>query len=323
MVSVSKPRASVIIPAFQARHHIDAALDSLKRQSCVGAFETIVVASGDDGCAEHVRSCYPAVRVIRSSARLWPGLARNVGVRAARGDVIAFMPADGEVTREWLEQRMRHHDHGADLVGGSILNGAPRHPVAYAEYLLEYSALMPIERLLKEQQIPHAVSFKRAVFDLVGYYPENVETGEDTLLNQRCVKRGLRINYVPGAGLIHRGNRSLVGMCRHAYAHGRGLAQCVDAYGLEAATGPMHQSPIAAVWRMLMVYPIVGFWAKVQRLAHFAPMQLVVMLALAPLVLIGLFATGWGAWTQYGYVKSSDIRSANEVGSKSFFRAGR
>lgn len=295
----SSPRASVVIPAFRARDQIGVALNSLAGQSWTGLLETIVVASGDDECAEWIAKHYPAVRVISSPKRLWPGEARNVGVRASQGDVIAFMPADGEVTTEWLEQRMSGHERGADLVGGSVLNGRPCHPVSTAEYLLEYSALMPIRSLLEEQQIPHAVSFKRAVFDLIGCYSEDTQTGEDTLFNQKCVEEGLAVVYLPTAGLIHKGNRSIGKMCRHAYEHGRGLVQCVDAHGLKASVGPMSQPAVTAAWRMLLLYPILGFKAKALRLARFAPLQLVTLMVLAPIVFLGLLATGWGAWMEY------------------------
>lgn len=295
---------SVVIPAFRARHQIDRALDSLMRQSYTGSIEIVVVVSGNDGCAAHLRENYPGVRLVEALGRLYPGAARNAGVRVAGGNVIAFMPADGEATENWLEQRMTLHEGGADLVGGSIVDGLPWHPVGHAEYLLEYSALMPIDALLEEQAIPHALSFKRRVFDLVGCYPEHTGTGEDTLFNKRCVEAGLDVVFAPDAGLLHSGSRSLLTMWRHAYRHGRGLTECVASNELEASIGPMSQSTLAAFSRMLVVYPLVGFQAKLCRLARFAPARLAALGLLAPIIFSGLMATGWGAWRQYRQLRS-------------------
>jgi glycosyltransferase involved in cell wall biosynthesis len=294
-----RPDASVVIPAFRARHQIDGALNSLARQTYAGPVEIVVVASGHDACAAHVRANHPGVSVVDVSRRLWPGEARNIGIQVASGGVVAFMPADTEASAEWLEQRMVRHQNGVDLVGGSIVDGLPRHPVGHAEYLIEYSALMPIKALLEEQSIPHALSFRREVFDLVGGYPEHTATGEDTLFNKRCIDAGFKVTYAPDAGLIHWGNRSLWAMWRHAYRHGRGLAQCVSSSELKAAIGSMSQPALPALWRMLVVYPLIGFHAKFRRLARFAPIRLVGLFMLAPIVLSGLIATGLGAWRQY------------------------
>jgi GT2 family glycosyltransferase len=296
---VLKPAASVVIPAYRARAQIDGALDSLAAQTFHGEFETIVVVSGNDGCAEYLEEDHPTVRVLNSRERLWPGRARNLGVRAAQGEVIAFMPADARATRNWLEARIAVHDRGADLVGGSILNGDPRHPVACAEYLLEYSALLPVMGLLEAQTIPHAVSFRRSVFDRVGFYPEDTTTGEDTLFNRRCVEAGLQVAYAPEAGLFHSGNRSLGALCRHAHAHGRGLVQCMAHHGLASAIGPLDQSLGRAGWNSLVGYPSAGMRAKVARLARYSPRTLVPFLVVSPLVAVGLLATGIGAFSQY------------------------
>jgi hypothetical protein len=294
-----RPRATVVIPAYRARAEISEALRSLAGQTFREPFETIVVASGEEGCADYFRRWHPAVRVIESSERLWPGSARNIGVRAAQGEVIAFMPADAIASPRWLAARMAAHDAGAALVGGSIISGAGWHPVRWAEYLLEYSALMPRKRLLREQTIPHALSFKRSVFEQVGLYPEDTETGEDTLLNRRCIDARLELAFAPEAGLIHFGNRSPVGMWQHARAHGRGLAQCVDAHGLPSAIGSMDQAPAAAAWKMLVAYPAAGMRAKLARLLRFSPAMLPLFLALCPLISAGMIATGVGAWSHY------------------------
>jgi hypothetical protein len=181
---------------------------------------------------------------------------------------------------------------------GGEANGTPTSLVGTAGYLLEYSALLPIQRLLRKQDIPHAVLFRRAAFDSVGQYPEDTLSGEDTLFNRRCVRAGLSVGYAPRAGLAHRNLTSVRELLAHARAHGRGLAQCVDRYGLGSVIGAPNQALATGAARMLVLYPLLGIWTKVKRMARFAPRRLPQLIGLSPLIFAALVATGWGAWSE-------------------------
>jgi glycosyltransferase involved in cell wall biosynthesis len=289
----------VVIPAYRARRELPKALESLRSQKFTGTFETIVVASGDDGWVGPLQAQFPDVIFIRSEKRLVPAEARNIGLRAARGDVVAFMPADAIALRGWLQARVMVHEAGADLVGGSIVSASSWNPVMCAEYLLEYSSLMPKRILLQDQTIPHAVSFRRSVFDRIGLYEENLLTGEDTLFNQRCLAAGLSVEYAPEAALSHDGNKTVSDLWGHAFAHGRGLATCVAEADLKSGIGDMSQPPAVAAWRMFVLYPALGMKAKIIRMARFWPRRLPCLLLLSPLIVLGMLATGSGAWAEY------------------------
>ena len=90
------PRISVIMPSRDAGAYIDAALRSVRLQS-VAVHEVILVdnESTDDTlriAEAHVASGLP-LRILQGPCR-GPGPARNLGVAAAEGDLIAFLDAD-------------------------------------------------------------------------------------------------------------------------------------------------------------------------------------------------------------------------------------
>src|SRR6478672_4551812 len=95
-------QASVIIPCRNAGGTIADAVSSALLQT-VAPLEVIVVddASTDDSAAIAERA---GARVIRLDRRANAGGARNRGIDAARGDVIAFMDADVRVPHDWLER---------------------------------------------------------------------------------------------------------------------------------------------------------------------------------------------------------------------------
>jgi glycosyltransferase involved in cell wall biosynthesis len=301
--SPDAPVISVVVCAYNSRSRIDVALTSLREQDLAEPYEVIVVDSGHDGCAEYVRSAYPAVRIVRSERRLYPGPARNRGVEAARGEIVAFLPDDGVAQRDWLRRRVAKHREGFDTVGGAITNGTAGHPVGSAGYYLEYSALLPSERVLAAQSVPHCLSYRREVFERVGTFPEDTETGEDTLFNQRCVAAGVSVGFDPRIRLAHRNLTRLGPYLRHQYEHGRGLVQCVAQHRLPSLTGPIEQPLATALYRIYISYPRRRWWLSVKRIAHGHARSLPPYLALTPLVWMGLEATALGAWREWRRVR--------------------
>lgn len=291
---VDRPVFTVVIPAYNSRGRIVPTLRALAAQRMDEPWEAVVVDSGANSCSEDVARELPRAQVIRHAARLRVGAARNAGIRAAAGEHIAFCPDDGLPVTDWLSARLRVHRQGFPAVGGSITNATPDSAIGTAGYLLEYSALLPVEGLLAEQDIPHALSFHHSVFDRIGGYQEDTLTGEDTLYNRRCLAAGVRVGFAPEAAIAHRNPTTLGTMLRHASSHGHGLRQCMDRHGLTSAIGHRDQAKFIALLRAVVAYPCVGLFAKRRRLRRYDPSMLRRFDRLSPLIALGLLATGWG-----------------------------
>jgi glycosyltransferase involved in cell wall biosynthesis len=304
MSAAERPTISVVICAYESRERIDVPLASLERQRLDEPYEVIVVASGEDGCAEHVRERWPEVRVVASRERLRPGPARNRGVAVARGEYIAFIPDDAVAHPDWLARRLAAHRRGHDAVGGSIGNGTPRSPLGTAGYFLEYSALIPSSRVLADQRIPHCLSYRRDLFDRFGTYPEDTITGEDSIFNERLLDAGIRFGFDPRARIDHLNPTTMRGYVRHHLEHGRGLVQCVERYGHPSPIGPA-RSPLALA-RAFLGYPARRWSGALGRIARGRPTWVPLFLAVSPLVWVGLWATGAGATREWRRLESAD-----------------
>ena len=82
---------SIIIPAHNEEHYLGKTLEALKRQN-YGWFEVIVVANGCwDRTAEVARGDCQRLIVLSQKSL---GVARNLGARMARGDLLVFLDAD-------------------------------------------------------------------------------------------------------------------------------------------------------------------------------------------------------------------------------------
>jgi glycosyltransferase involved in cell wall biosynthesis len=284
--------------SYNSRPDIDASLDSLRRQDVDEPYEVILVDSGSDGCARYVQEAYPEVRIVRSERRLYPGAARNAGVRAAQGEYVAFLPTDCVADRRWLRRRLAKHREGFAAVGGAVTNGTPRHPIGSAGYYLEYTALLPSDRILAEQAVPHSLSFERAALERLGGYTEDLPTGEDTLVGRRCVETGMTIGFDEGAQIAHRNLTALGPYLRHQREHGRGYALVAHRYGWWAPIHPWDQPILAALLRIFVAYPIRRWGHALRRVARGRPRWLPGFIALAPIVLAGALSAAAGIWTE-------------------------
>lgn len=92
-----QPLVSIVIPAYNNRRYLPAALDSCLAQTYPRC-EVIVVDDGStDGTDSLIRDRYGArVRLLRQSNR-GPSAARNAGIQAAHGDYVKFCDADDQL----------------------------------------------------------------------------------------------------------------------------------------------------------------------------------------------------------------------------------
>ena len=103
--SCMNPLVSVIIPTYNRAHSIEPAVRSVLAQTYTARGLIIVDDGSTDGTTEVLSRFGDAVRVIRQS-NAGPSAARNAGVRAARGELVAFLDSDDEWLPEKLERQV-------------------------------------------------------------------------------------------------------------------------------------------------------------------------------------------------------------------------
>ena len=108
---------SVIVPALDASATIPRTLAALAAQEIDVDYEVIVVDDGSDDQTAEIAERAGAT-VVRQE-RQGPAAARNAGVAASRGDVLAFTDADCYPTPAWLAHGLDAM-RSADLVQGRV-----------------------------------------------------------------------------------------------------------------------------------------------------------------------------------------------------------
>src|SRR5439155_26184870 len=126
------PRVSVIVAGFNAERTLKTCLDSLQRLNYPD-YEVILVDDGSTDATAEIVSKYPNFRCFRHPKNLGLGMARNTGLAAATGEIVAFLDADCRADEDWLYYLMGDlQASGFAGIGGPNLLPPEDSPVAAA-----------------------------------------------------------------------------------------------------------------------------------------------------------------------------------------------
>jgi glycosyltransferase involved in cell wall biosynthesis len=163
-----------------------------------------VADNGSTTSPEGIVARHPGVRLIVETEK-GPGPARNAGIRASGGEILAFIDADMEASPGWLAAiAARFDDPATQVLGGDvqILQADPARPTALEAYESEFSFRM--EHYIRAQGFTGTgnLAMRRAVWDAVGPFA-GMGVAEDRDWGHRATAQGIRIDWVPGMLAFH------------------------------------------------------------------------------------------------------------------------
>jgi biofilm PGA synthesis N-glycosyltransferase PgaC len=192
------PSVSVIIPAWQERPTIGRCLASLRTVD-YPTWEIVLVAGGSDdtyGVAMREAESLPNCQVIEQQPLGKPA-ALNVGLRAAKGEVIVLLDADSRVSPEWLRALVAPLGR---VVRATTGNPSPSRltPIARVEQM-ERIAVYDVRGTVILQG-SGSIAMTRDLIDEIGTFPEDVYS-QDWDLDARLAAAGVVRGYCRGATL--------------------------------------------------------------------------------------------------------------------------
>ncbi|MBK1830025.1 glycosyltransferase [Verrucomicrobiaceae bacterium R5-34] len=226
------PMFSVVVCTYNGAHRMHRCLAALTAMT-YPHYEIIVVDDGSDDDLEQVVAEYDQVRLI-SIEHGGLSVARNVGAKAARGEIIAYTDDDCEPDAAWL-MWLAHAfgKHGWDACGGPNL---PPEPAAegHGEERLDEAVVAsapgaPSHVLLGDQQAEHLpgcnLVVKKDAFVTIGGFDGNYRVaGDDVDFCWRLSKAGFRMGFHGAAFVWHRRRTSLWRYFKQQYGYGKAEA---------------------------------------------------------------------------------------------------
>jgi glycosyltransferase involved in cell wall biosynthesis len=179
------PKVTVIIPAYNIRPYIEAALVSIEQQT-LQAFEAIVVDDGStDGTADVVQPFCQRDPRFRLVTKPNGGLssARNYGIRQATTDYIALLDGDDVYTADKLANHVERLDRNPQVGVVYSASKVIRNDGQPTWMSLSGKPIFsdPLLSLLCKNFVGHGSNavFRRVLIDEVGEFDETLRSSED------------------------------------------------------------------------------------------------------------------------------------------------
>ncbi len=218
------PKVSVVICSYNGSRTIRFCLDGVFKLRYPD-YEVIVVDDGSTDALPSIAAQYP-VRLIRCENQ---GLshARNLGLHAATGKVIAYLDDDACPEPDWLNFIVDKLQHGGFVgVGGPNIAPVDDGDTATA---VAHSPGGPIHVLLGDTIAEHIpgcnMAFITEALRLIGGFDRQFRiAGDDVDICWRLQARGWRLGFAPAAVVWHKRRNSLRAYWRQQLNYGKAEA---------------------------------------------------------------------------------------------------
>jgi glycosyltransferase involved in cell wall biosynthesis len=274
------PRISVVVCSYNGARTIRDCFDGLE-QLAYPDYEVIVVDDGSTDATAAIARQYD-FRLIRTENR---GLAnaRNTGLKAATGDIVAYLDDDAYPDPHWLTYlaaRFLSTSHAA--VGGPNLAPPGDGPIAEC---IARAPGGPVHVLLSDCEAEHIpgcnMAFRKACLEGIGGFDPQFRTaGDDVDVCWRLQERGWTLGFSPAAMVWHHRRNSVRTYWKQQIGYGRAEAMLerkwpkkYNGHGHVRWAGRIYGSGLthALRWRRARVYHGIWGLAPYQSLYEPAP----------------------------------------------------
>lgn len=182
-------------------------IDSLKKQKFRN-FEIIVVSKK---FPEKLEDLFESehIRFLKEKGSTL-GAARNLGVRNAKGKLVSFIDDDAEASNDWLDKISMTFSRFPSLccLGGphfTVQDESEKNPIRFVEgsFLEAHLQKTYFDKSAIGKIAGCNVTYKRSVFEDIGYLNENFRTCEDWEFHRRLVENGYSLRFDPEIRVLH------------------------------------------------------------------------------------------------------------------------
>jgi glycosyltransferase involved in cell wall biosynthesis len=218
--SVQAPKLSVIIPFSGCSDDVYKCLEGLRNQTYTREFEIIVVESGNNPKVKKLVNSIHNTQLISSSSLMYPGRARNSGVKSSKTNLLAFIDADCVPVPGWLSEIYSSLKNGYDIVIGPVINLYPYHPVASVDNLFLFS---DFQKHRPSKNFEHFAGcnfgITRALYQKAGGFDEDMKIAEDTKFSESAIRKG-KVYFNKNLVVKHSGRKDLTSFKKHHASFG-------------------------------------------------------------------------------------------------------
>jgi GT2 family glycosyltransferase len=220
----SWPRVSVVVALHNAERTLHECLDSLQRLRYPD-YEVIVVNDGSTDGSGAIMARFPHRCITTANRGI--SAARNEGLRAATGEIVAYIDSDAYADPDWLGHLATTYME-SDVAGVGGPNIVPRSDNWQAQCVYRAPG-GPTQVMLDDQSAEHIpgcnMSFRKAALDdISGFDPIFTKAADDVDVCWRLLDRGHRLGFSPSAVVWHHRRPSVGAYWRQQVGYGESEA---------------------------------------------------------------------------------------------------
>jgi len=221
---------TVVVPVRNRELTIQPLLESLQKLDYDrNKVEVIVVDGNSTDKTREIVKKYPVKLVVEKRKGL--NLARNTGIKCAKGEIVAFTDSDCRVPPNWITKIVENFkDPRVSCVGGSA-------KALDSDFISQYAdnsivRLMPL--FMKREELEKVkpffrhpagcnMAFRRKVAEEVGYFDENIQYGFDEVeFADRICRAGYKMILDPDVLVWHKHRSTFREFLKQNFQYGKG-----------------------------------------------------------------------------------------------------
>lgn len=225
------PSVSVVMPIRNEERHLRAAVDRVLDQGYPGELEILLAVGPSEDrtreIADDIAAAEPRVVVLNNPTGFTPA-GLNLGIEAARHDIIVRVDGHGELSRDYIATAVRLlGETGAANVGG-LMDAQGTSPLSEAVAAAYNSKLGLGGGGFHLAETPAGPAdtvflgvFRRESLRSIGGFDESLHRAQDWELNYRLRKAGHLVWFTPELRVVYRPRDSFRALARQFYTTGQ------------------------------------------------------------------------------------------------------
>jgi GT2 family glycosyltransferase len=218
-----------VVASYNGARTLKACLESLTRQNYPD-YEIILVDDGSTDDTRQIASAFPDIRCIGHERNFGLSVARNTGIAAATGEIIAFTDSDCRADGDWLYY-LTGTLLNSEFAGVGGPNFLPPEDSRIAAAVM-VSPGGPAHVMFSDREAEHIPGcnmafFKWALDEIGGFDPIFKKAGDDVDLCWRLQQAGLKIGFSPSAFVWHYRRSTITAYLKQQYGYGEAEALLV------------------------------------------------------------------------------------------------